>query len=66
MQPLLTLYLTTTFVFVYAAALWEVCHQHAMANRKSVEAAGVTGERALPTNLLGLHGISPCLFGWKR
>jgi formate dehydrogenase len=35
-----------------AAALWAVCHQHAMANRKSVEAAGVTGEgMALGDNL---------------
>ena len=27
-----------------AAALWAVCHQHAMASRASLEAAGITGE----------------------
>ena len=27
-----------------AAALWALCHQHATTNRKSVEAAGITGE----------------------
>ena len=35
-----------------AAALWAVCHQHAATNRKSVEAAGMTGEgMALGENL---------------
>jgi len=27
-----------------AAAIWAICHRHAMANRKSVEATGVRGE----------------------
>lgn len=42
-----------------AAALWAPCHQHAMANRKSVEAAGFSGEGML----LGEHLFDAIIAG---